>query len=259
MIIYGQRTADDRFAFGGRGAPVPLRQHASSPSTTATSGCTGCIHDTLREMFPAIGDAAITHRWGGAVGAPPRLVVLASASIAATGMASAGGYVGDGVGTTNLAGRTLADLITGTRQRARLAAVGRSPVARSGSPSRCASSASTPWRYLPDRRRPPRGAHRRAVEVARGASSNKLIRPLSVSPPRRGNRVGGLLGEQPRVEELGESLPGDLLRERDELARWCATSPLFSATQRCSISKNASSPMVQPQRVQHDGAARRSC
>ena len=30
-------------------------------------------------------------------------------------MAWAGGYVGDGVATSNLAGRTLADLITGTR------------------------------------------------------------------------------------------------------------------------------------------------
>ena len=31
-----------------------------------------------------------------------------------SGLASAGGYVGDGVASTNLAGRTLADLITGT-------------------------------------------------------------------------------------------------------------------------------------------------
>jgi hypothetical protein len=31
----------------------------------------------------------------------------------AAGLAVAGGYVGDGVSTTNLAGRTLADLITG--------------------------------------------------------------------------------------------------------------------------------------------------
>ena len=30
-----------------------------------------------------------------------------------TGIGSAGGYVGDGLSTTNLAGRTLADLITG--------------------------------------------------------------------------------------------------------------------------------------------------
>jgi hypothetical protein len=31
----------------------------------------------------------------------------------ATGLGSAGGYVGDGLTTTNLAGRTLADLISG--------------------------------------------------------------------------------------------------------------------------------------------------
>ena len=34
-------------------------------------------------------------------------------SIASTGIAWAGGYVGDGVSTTNLAGRTIADLVTG--------------------------------------------------------------------------------------------------------------------------------------------------
>ena len=33
----------------------------------------------------------------------------------ASGLGSAGGYVGDGVATTNLAGRTLADLVAGTR------------------------------------------------------------------------------------------------------------------------------------------------
>ena len=39
----------------------------------------------------------------------------------ATGLAWAGGYVGDGVATTNLAGRTLAELITGrTTDLARL-------------------------------------------------------------------------------------------------------------------------------------------
>ncbi len=37
-----------------------------------------------------------------------------SRSTAPTGLATAGGYVGDGVSTTNLAGRTLADLITGS-------------------------------------------------------------------------------------------------------------------------------------------------
>ena len=44
----------------------------------------------------------------------PRLARLGRASTATTGLAWAGGYVGDGVSTTNLAGRTLADLITGS-------------------------------------------------------------------------------------------------------------------------------------------------
>jgi hypothetical protein len=43
---------------------------------------------------------------------------MASAGIdRKTGIAWAGGYVGDGVGTTNLAGRTLADLITNQETR----------------------------------------------------------------------------------------------------------------------------------------------
>ena len=46
--------------------------------------------------------------------ASPRTGARRSAWIRATGIGWAGGYVGDGVSTTNLAGRTLADLITGT-------------------------------------------------------------------------------------------------------------------------------------------------
>ena len=55
----------------------------------------------------------LTHRWGGAVAAARDWWCTASFD-PSTGLAVAGAYVGDGVGTTNLAGRTLADLITGT-------------------------------------------------------------------------------------------------------------------------------------------------
>lgn len=112
MVIYGQRTADDRFAFGGRGA---WYHWGSRMSTTyeRNAGVHHKIHDTLRELFPAIGDAEVTHRWGGAV-ATARDWWCHVAYDAVTGIATAGNYVGDGVGTTNLAGRTLADLITGT-------------------------------------------------------------------------------------------------------------------------------------------------
>ncbi len=112
MVIYGQRTADDRFAFGGRGA----RYHWGSrirPEFDRNERVHDLIHQTLRELFPAIGDAEITHRWGGAVAGARDWWCQASFD-RTTGIAAAGAYLGDGVSTTNLAGRTLADLITET-------------------------------------------------------------------------------------------------------------------------------------------------
>ena len=112
MIVYGQRTADDRLAFGGRGAWYHWGS-TIKPEYDRSERVHTLIHETLKEMFPALGDAAITHRWGGPVGAARDWWCHASFD-RATGLASAGNYVGDGVGTTNLSGRTLADLITGT-------------------------------------------------------------------------------------------------------------------------------------------------
>jgi glycine/D-amino acid oxidase-like deaminating enzyme len=112
LIIYGQRTADDRIAFGGRGAPYHFGS-AVRPEFDRHAGVHAGLADTLRGIFPALGDAAITHRWGGPVGAP-RDWYCSVGLDRTSGLAWAGGYVGDGVGTTNLAGRTLADLITGT-------------------------------------------------------------------------------------------------------------------------------------------------
>jgi glycine/D-amino acid oxidase-like deaminating enzyme len=113
LIIYGQRTADDRLAFGGRGAPY----HWGS-AVRAGFDLVPRVHDALgrdlRELFPAADGAKITHTWGGPLAAPRDW----SASVGidrGIGLAWAGGYVGDGVGAANLAGRTLADLIRGTR------------------------------------------------------------------------------------------------------------------------------------------------
>jgi glycine/D-amino acid oxidase-like deaminating enzyme len=111
MIIYGQRTADDRFAFGGRGAPYHFGS-AISPEFDRNPQVKAALHATLRELFPELGDAAITHHWGGAVAAARDWWCSATFD-KVSGLAAAGGYLGDGVGTTNLSGRTLADLITG--------------------------------------------------------------------------------------------------------------------------------------------------
>ena len=60
----------------------------------------------------------------------------------ATGIATARGYVGHGVAATNLAGRVLTDLITGTRSPLTELPVVEPPVARTGRSSRSATSAS---------------------------------------------------------------------------------------------------------------------
>jgi len=112
LIIYGQRTADGRLVFGGRGAPYHFRS-AIKPSFDRVPAVFESHRNTLVDLFPALDDVTITHTWGGPVG----IARDWSASVGldrSTGLCWAGGYVGDGLSTTNLAGRTLADLITGT-------------------------------------------------------------------------------------------------------------------------------------------------
>ncbi|HEY3717579.1 MAG TPA: FAD-binding oxidoreductase [Jatrophihabitantaceae bacterium] len=113
LIIYGQRTADGRLAFGGRGAPYHFGSRIA-PSFDRAPRVFAALQTTLAELFPVVRDAPITHRWGGPLGVSRDW----HASVGldrATGIAWAGGYVGDGVSTTNLAGRTLTDLIVDRR------------------------------------------------------------------------------------------------------------------------------------------------
>lgn len=110
LIIYGQRTHDGRFAFGGRGAPYHFGSRIDAAFDT-DDRIRELLTNSLRQLFPVIGDAAITHHWGGVLAAP-RDWACSVRFDRRTGLASAGGYVGDGVATTNLAGRTLAALIS---------------------------------------------------------------------------------------------------------------------------------------------------
>jgi glycine/D-amino acid oxidase-like deaminating enzyme len=111
MIIYGQRTADGRIAFGGRGAPYHFGSSVR-PGYDTEPAVHALLRRTLTELFPDLAEARFTHAWGGPLGIP-RDWHSSVGFDRASGLAWAGGYVGDGVATTNLAGRTLADLITG--------------------------------------------------------------------------------------------------------------------------------------------------
>ncbi len=111
LIIYGQRTADDRLVFGGRGAPYHLGSRVS-PAFDRDPRVFAALHATLLDLFPVLERTRFTHAWGGPLGIARDWCASVGLD-RSTGLAWAGGYVGDGVSTTNLAGRTLCDLLLG--------------------------------------------------------------------------------------------------------------------------------------------------
>ena len=109
FLIYAQRTADGRIALGGRGAPYHWGSRID-PSYEHPRGVHEALHRSLVQLFPSLQDVPVSHRWGGVLGVPRDWFPSVRLD-RATGFATAGGYAGDGVTLTNLAGRTLADLI----------------------------------------------------------------------------------------------------------------------------------------------------
>jgi glycine/D-amino acid oxidase-like deaminating enzyme len=111
LIVYAARTAHDRIALGGTLEPYHFGSRLNE-RFERDAAVFDRIHATLRSWFPAAGDVPITHRWGGAF-AMARDSHSSVGFDRTAGLAWAGGYIGDGVATANLAGRTLADLIVG--------------------------------------------------------------------------------------------------------------------------------------------------
>lgn len=111
VYMYAQRTADDRIAIGGRGVPYKwgsgVDLDGETPAATAKT-----LAAIMHRFFPATAGAEIEHLWSGVLGVPRDWAATVGLD-RATGLAWAGGYVGTGVTTTNLAGRTLTDLILG--------------------------------------------------------------------------------------------------------------------------------------------------
>jgi len=110
-VDYLNRTADGRVLFGSRGEPYHLGSRIDDrfdhPAHVRVE-----LRRLLDEWFPTLARTAITHAWGGLVGMP-RDWMPAVWLDRQTGIATARGYTGQGVATSNLAGRVLSDLITG--------------------------------------------------------------------------------------------------------------------------------------------------
>lgn len=111
MLIYAQLTNDKRIAFGGRGAPYHFASRVK-PQYDMHSVIHDKIIRSMHEIFKVSQELEVTHRWGGPLGVPRNWRPSVNFE-RTTGLASLGGYVGDGVAATNLASRTLAHLIVG--------------------------------------------------------------------------------------------------------------------------------------------------
>jgi glycine/D-amino acid oxidase-like deaminating enzyme len=112
-IEYIAKTYDGRILFGGRGAPYHFGSKIED-TYDRHEPTIRMFRDNVRSWFPRLKDVEFTHAWGGPLGAPRDFMPTMSYD-PGRGIASARGYVGNGVATTNLSGRVLADLITGTK------------------------------------------------------------------------------------------------------------------------------------------------
>ncbi|WP_160108582.1 NAD(P)/FAD-dependent oxidoreductase [Pseudomonas izuensis] len=108
QVTYGQRTADNRLIFGARGG------YQFAGRLRHDFDLTGSEIELRRylfgELFPQLKNVRITHGWGGNLGMSRRFKPHMLCD-RASGIALSGGYGGEGVGASNLGGRTLADLI----------------------------------------------------------------------------------------------------------------------------------------------------
>lgn len=111
VFMYAQRTADDRVAIGGRGVPYRFGSRIDSDGHTHDSTIRS-LSEVLKRFWPGVGEFGIDHAWSGVL-AVPRDWCSTVGLDPRTGLGWAGGYVGHGVTATNLAGRTLRDLVLG--------------------------------------------------------------------------------------------------------------------------------------------------
>ncbi len=126
-VDYLTRTTDGRILFGSRGAPYRFGSKISDDQDRHAE-THARIQETTQEWFPVLKGIRFTHHWGGPVGMPRDWMPMATFD-PATKIATARGYTGQGVSTTNLTGRVIAELITGKQTD-----LSKLPVAQRSSP-----------------------------------------------------------------------------------------------------------------------------
>ncbi|MEU0336575.1 FAD-dependent oxidoreductase [Streptomyces sp. NPDC006193] len=107
--MYAQRTADGRIALGGRGVPYRFGSRTDNDGRTQAA-TVAALREILTRFFPSLAGVRVAHAWSGVLGVPRDWCATVTLD-RATGLGWAGGYVGSGVATANLAARTLRDLV----------------------------------------------------------------------------------------------------------------------------------------------------
>ena len=108
-VVYLTKTPDGRILFGSRGAPYVFGSKVTD-GQDIDDATVNMIQQSLFEWFPQLAGIRFTHAWGGPV-AMPRDWMPAVRFEANTRTGSIMGYTGQGVSTSNLAGRLLAGMI----------------------------------------------------------------------------------------------------------------------------------------------------
>ncbi len=106
---YAQRTREGRITMGGRGVPYRFGSRTDDAGRTQQA-TVEALHAILLRLLPQTKPLKIDHAWCGVLGVPRDWCTTAGFD-PATGIGWAGGYVGLGVSSSNLAGRTLCDLV----------------------------------------------------------------------------------------------------------------------------------------------------
>jgi glycine/D-amino acid oxidase-like deaminating enzyme len=107
--VYCQRTREGRIALGGRGSAYRFGSRLDARGEVDRRTLDWLV-GRLHRHFPMLRGVGIDHAWGGVIGVPRDWCATVGFDPASR-IGWAGGYVGVGVSTANLAGRTLADLV----------------------------------------------------------------------------------------------------------------------------------------------------
>jgi glycine/D-amino acid oxidase-like deaminating enzyme len=108
LLHYFRTTRDGRIVFGWGGGRIAMGARTKGRAEVDPAVVAAATED-LYEYFPALRGRRITHAWGGPIDASP--THLPAVSTLAGGRAwVAAGYTGNGVGPSNMVGRSLASL-----------------------------------------------------------------------------------------------------------------------------------------------------